>query len=536
MGTLSSGLDGLGVAGVGFDALSLAQGRYYGSRGEELCAICMELDAMGLRLNALSSVREQKRDQVFSVMSNLDNLMVVSTLMLSIGFGFVVDGTFPPKKAEGLTDWSILWLVQVDPLVVYSFLAAWSLIFPFWSLVFCVRMRSELQHEIEGHMKEFKMQLFNVLEETRIEPPQDSDDGEDLEKDTGGDDDVPELQIEAPQGLLDRLRSKLRCRGRAPHTKFKRFCNRRIYRPVSKVARNVHQQFKLPSRERYELERGDILKWADRDLHKRLHWYNAYMGWAQFFLWSGIFCSVFTSALLLGLYMQQNFPSTPLMFKVYSCIVTVNGVGGIVVVLKPIVTSFMHKTLGVWSSEDDADGTGSGANFDGFAQEIVPGVGRSESVESVLPRNWSKTSPVGSLSPTRRSSSAAEGFEPVRPMFVKVREALDDDGEPVNWLQVKLPPRAPSGRFEKLYENVRAKFQARRERSAGAPPLGRLKLDYLVLLREDMELVDDGDLDNVREGDELEVIFSESYDSVDDCVRSAAAACLPAASFRRLVS
>ena len=65
-------------------------------------------------------------------------------MMLSIGFGFVVEGTFPPETAEELHDWRIDVIhFRIDPLVVYSILCACSLVFPFWSIVIAIRMRYE---------------------------------------------------------------------------------------------------------------------------------------------------------------------------------------------------------------------------------------------------------------------------------------------------------------------------------------------------------------------------------------------------------
>ena len=53
-----------------------------------------------MRMDILNTIREEMRDQVAVIMSSLDNLLVVATLMLSIGFGFVVEGTFPPEVSE----------------------------------------------------------------------------------------------------------------------------------------------------------------------------------------------------------------------------------------------------------------------------------------------------------------------------------------------------------------------------------------------------------------------------------------------------
>merc|ERR1712107_569845 len=49
----------------------------------------------------------------------------------------------------------------------------------------------------------------------------------------------------------------------------------------------------------------------------------------HFLLWMGLLFCVFTCSIPMGVYLEQTFPHTPLMWQTYSTIVTLNGIGGI---------------------------------------------------------------------------------------------------------------------------------------------------------------------------------------------------------------
>merc|ERR1719503_341323 len=53
-----------------------------------------------MRINVLNTIREEMRDQLSRIIASLDNIMLVATFMLSFGFGFVVEGTFPPSQSD----------------------------------------------------------------------------------------------------------------------------------------------------------------------------------------------------------------------------------------------------------------------------------------------------------------------------------------------------------------------------------------------------------------------------------------------------
>merc|ERR1719428_2392502 len=119
----------LSAIGAG-EVLGLAQQWHYGRRDQNWQRMGYDLSQQGMRVELLSAVREEIRDQVTICVSSLDNLMLVSTLMLSIGFGFVVENVMPPHPEQ-----HDIWVEKVLRML-YSLLSAFSLVFPFWCLVF----------------------------------------------------------------------------------------------------------------------------------------------------------------------------------------------------------------------------------------------------------------------------------------------------------------------------------------------------------------------------------------------------------------
>lgn len=317
------------------DGLSFLQDWHWGTRSEKFARLSYDLDFQGLRLDVLSTIREEIRDQVFVVASSLDNLMVVATLMLSIGFGFVVEGTFPPEASEALEDWRISFLFgfHIDPLVVYSILCALSLVCPFWSMILAIRMRYEVELIIREHMSELKKQLCNVLSRKEITAP---DNSESLSKayyrrsSTVSCDDV---QRSIQRSISAPANEPIRCpkRFRPIVTRCPKRAEEFTEDVVNKVAQHIGP-FTIPDETRH-IEQEQILKWAEKDLLKRMRTYHFYINLAHFFLWMGMLCSVFTCAILLGIYFRYTFPNTQQVGIVYAAIVAGNGALAVVFAL-----------------------------------------------------------------------------------------------------------------------------------------------------------------------------------------------------------
>ncbi|CAJ1461132.1 unnamed protein product [Effrenium voratum] len=82
------------------EAIGIVQQWHSYNRDELWSKRGYDIGLQSMRIDILNTVREEMRDQVTVIISSLDNLMVVATLMLSIGFGFVVEGTFPPAEKD----------------------------------------------------------------------------------------------------------------------------------------------------------------------------------------------------------------------------------------------------------------------------------------------------------------------------------------------------------------------------------------------------------------------------------------------------
>ncbi|CAE8700412.1 unnamed protein product [Polarella glacialis] len=118
-----------------------------------------DIGLQSMRIDILNTVREEMRDQVTVIISSLDNLMVVATLMLSIGFGFVVEGTFPPSEKDYEYD-----DVQKPFLVVYAILCALSLVFPLACLMLTIAARFEVELCQQDVMGDLQKHLLKALQ------------------------------------------------------------------------------------------------------------------------------------------------------------------------------------------------------------------------------------------------------------------------------------------------------------------------------------------------------------------------------------
>uniref|UniRef100_A0A7S4R0T8 Uncharacterized protein n=1 Tax=Alexandrium monilatum TaxID=311494 RepID=A0A7S4R0T8_9DINO len=449
-----------------------------------------ELEFQGLRLDVFSTIREEIRDQVFVIMGSLDNLMVVATLMLSLGFGFVVEGTFPPKTAEELGNWEISSIgFSVDPLVVYAFLCAMSLVCPFWCLIFTIRMRYEVDLIIREHMKELKRQLCNVIQKKEMQAPDESQ--------------QPVVrEVSAPLNHVMGTRSAV-CpkRLRRVLTACPQRRQEDIEEAVNAVANTVAKHvgpFSIAKEfsALRSFDQAQIVKWAEKDLMLRMTTYQFYMKAAHLLLWVGMLCAIFTCSILLGLYMMEQFPNTPLVWITYSHIVGLNG--GLAIVF----------ALWIWRSSLNPVVASTGRQSVDLKNERLK---RSRSSSS-MPLLENTSPSLFSCSPKTDSSRYSTGskdspFEQEQVAF-RVRDGSSglDAYRQVNFPVRPVDPRGPlepAGDFAQLEKRICAKFQGRRGGKTSC-------LKSLVRLRDRLEIVDDEDVAQLCNGDELEAVFGLS--------------------------
>lgn len=481
------------------DGVGFIQNWHYGSRAERFAKLGYELDFQGLRLDVLSTIREEIRDQVFVIISSLDNLMVVATLMLSLGFGFVVEGTFPPHRSEQLQKWTIESIgFSVSPLVVYAFLCAMSLVCPFWCLVFSIRMRYEVDLIIREHMKELKRQLWNVLKK--------DDQGSSCS--TTGNRAAGSTSLEGDRRISTRSTLSVVCPRRLKNAY--KGCPQRqrddLEQAMDGAANTVAGHvgpFSLDPESKW-IDQELILKWAGKDLLQRARTFHFYLKASHVLLWVGMLSAIFTCALLLGMYMQVNFPHTPLVWFSYSSIVGINGGLAIVFAVwmwlsgsSPVITSepknpeqpCLDRTISSFNSDDPRSLRSRSSIF----PLNQPFLNKSPNdTDRIRKKGWNATSSASETSQTRmvlRVRDTSRNLDAFRQIHFPVQR--ESDGCYLG----------PVANFVKLESLICAKF-------SGADGNRARSLSTLVRLRDRLEIIDSEDVTLLQDGDELGATFS----------------------------
>jgi len=112
------------------------------------------LDQRALTIEAVNAIREDARDLFQARAARLDNLFVVVTLMLTVGFGFVVEGTFPPENA----------LPEAETAVIaYACFCALALVCPFFSLICVMQCKTYLDQSFDYSIRKINMVLDMML-------------------------------------------------------------------------------------------------------------------------------------------------------------------------------------------------------------------------------------------------------------------------------------------------------------------------------------------------------------------------------------
>lgn len=300
--------------GVG-EAVSIVQSWHQYNRDETWAKRGYNMDLQGMRIDVLNTVREEMRDQVTLIIASLDNLMVVATLMFSIGFGFVVEGTFPPSERDD--DGHILedghkytWWQQMF-LRVYAMLCTTSLCFPFWCMIFTMYIRQEVEECIYSIMSDLQRHLLEALKTAAIEEFDDpaAADAESGDEDAMDDGAGQRAVSEPPIGRgFSRAGSTMR--------NLMSQQSRRLHKVGEKVLGNVLVDDKV------DHIREPELRMIATGLLQRVEYYHKYLPWAKLCLWLGICSNLLLCAVLLGLYLQEEYASLPMMWILYSGIVT----------------------------------------------------------------------------------------------------------------------------------------------------------------------------------------------------------------------
>lgn len=269
------------------EGVSIYQGWHYGRRDQEWSRLNFEMDSQGMRMDLVGTIREEIRDQIQVAVSTLDNMMVVATLLLSIGFAFASEMTSPPPCSPCTSIEKYLHFT-------YTLFCALSLVLPFWCLMFTLRIRYEVDHVMKRNVRELQGVLVKILNEKTIASAQNR-------------------RAAAPRTFS---------RGRAG-----RHGRRTWLNDFGRKAMEVHTADDLRLQEE---EVAEVARWVEEDLMSNIKSYNFYYPLAQTFLWLGMLSVVVTCSVLHSLHLADTYQEEPWLWQTYAFIVTFSAVIGVI--------------------------------------------------------------------------------------------------------------------------------------------------------------------------------------------------------------
>eukprot|EP00929_Paragymnodinium_shiwhaense_P061917 TRINITY_DN30922_c2_g2_i1.p1 TRINITY_DN30922_c2_g2~~TRINITY_DN30922_c2_g2_i1.p1 ORF type:complete len:318 (-),score=35.86 TRINITY_DN30922_c2_g2_i1:349-1302(-) len=244
------------------------------------------LQVRQVHIDTQNNMREDIRDLYDMHKGQIDNALIVSTLMLTMGFGFVVEGTFPPK-GEPENQW------EVGLRVFYSVVAALALICPFLSMLSLMECRRRLDY----FMDRFTHEFYDKMKQRT---------------DFFLDDSSSSQKI---QESVSRVTHDLPCWFPRPAP-----LKPRPGQPVSTISG------RLPAV-------VDDMRLVFKLHHDCVDWWQNWCAFvyrlSKLFHWGGMVSNVGCCAILLGLRFSAKYPESPWMWRCYVLVV----VSGLLVVL-----------------------------------------------------------------------------------------------------------------------------------------------------------------------------------------------------------
>lgn len=274
--------------------------------GHELCwnEIDYYLQVRQVHIETLNNLREEIRDMHEIDSRKMDNSMLVATLMLTIGFGFVVEGTFPVEAPDKDSPKMAAYQQLAPVRVAYAVAAGLSLVCPFWSVLCLTECRRRLC---------YFMELFNVRFQGLMQERYDKFTTETQSSGTMHDSHL----VRYTQGLpKDIYNSRLSAFYTVP-ARISPCPRRRRHEEGASDRVFAPGDFEAILRIRREYARW-WQEWCERPL-----------GFATKLFHLGIVANVLTTILLLGMNFCWNYPETPWMWKAYVLVVS----SGLVVAL-----------------------------------------------------------------------------------------------------------------------------------------------------------------------------------------------------------
>uniref|UniRef100_A0A7S4V4I4 Uncharacterized protein n=1 Tax=Alexandrium monilatum TaxID=311494 RepID=A0A7S4V4I4_9DINO len=279
------------------------------------------LQVRQVHIETLNNMREDLLDLYEMDGRRLDTRMIVATLLLAIGFGFVVEGTFPAPDPGVSSSKRGLYEAQHNARIVYSITAAFALLCPFWSMLSIMECRRRLDFFMDAFSDKFYFMLkkrFRSFEcETRSTRIMHHSNlvtyTKGLPKDPN-----PNLarlyHFEREDGCSSQQRQQ-----QPQHRGLFGCCARRHHMTRSETLEGQLQT--LPSIGKQTPGDFDII------LQLHSHYVTWWYDWCRFFMkvssictWLAMVFNVLCCSILLGMYYQFHYPDTPKMWQAYSSI------------------------------------------------------------------------------------------------------------------------------------------------------------------------------------------------------------------------
>eukprot|EP00927_Polykrikos_kofoidii_P062254 TRINITY_DN57065_c0_g1_i1.p1 TRINITY_DN57065_c0_g1~~TRINITY_DN57065_c0_g1_i1.p1 ORF type:complete len:391 (-),score=40.67 TRINITY_DN57065_c0_g1_i1:60-1202(-) len=318
----------MAVLDFALNLLAFFQSGFYHRNSLEWAEIDYYLQVRQVQIDTLNNVREDLRDLYQMQKEKIDNALIVATLMLTIGFGFGVEGTFPPPGKVGPLEGSLR--------VMYAIVAGFALITPFGSMLCLVECRRRVDYFMDRFTHEFYDKLRKHTEKFIIDSSSMRNITNTVNKHTH---DLPKV---FPRSFWKTVLSY----PRVPRAW--RCCDRRAMSPTGLGAGLLASPGagspvgEVPSMSWDEglgltLPRPDVsaegpIVATQRDIgtdmqlvikmhNDFIHWWDTWCDFnyraAAVLQTCAVFFNVLCAAILLGLYLQENYKDTPWMWRAY---------------------------------------------------------------------------------------------------------------------------------------------------------------------------------------------------------------------------
>lgn len=136
------------------------------------------LDSQALNLELVNTIRDDLRDLISQRAQQIDNVLLVNTLLFSFSFGFVCEGTFPVSRttspcppggeASFLTNGCLRWYPTDFWLRLYVTMMVLTFVLPFWSIWFALECKSGLDAFLNKILREERSSRLDFKTWTRF--------------------------------------------------------------------------------------------------------------------------------------------------------------------------------------------------------------------------------------------------------------------------------------------------------------------------------------------------------------------------------